>query len=138
MAAIKVLIADDNAALQRIVRRLFEREGYVVAQLLDGAELLEQAVLTKPDVIVLDVGLPNADGRDLLSCLKRDPRTALIPVVVWSGQDAGSQRRIALDLGAEDFIEKGTAHELVAKIERMLFRLREEHIASAVGARRQA
>lgn len=138
MAAIKVLIADDNAPLQRVVRRVFEQEGYVVLQLLDGADLLEQAAVAKPDVIVLDVGLPNADGRDLLSCLKRDPRTALIPVVVWSGRDADSQRRIALDLGAEDFIEKGTAHELVAKIERILFRLREEHTASAVAARRQA
>lgn len=137
MAAIKVLIADDNAQLQRIVKRLFEREGYVVVQLLDGGELVEQAAAVQPDVIVLDVGLPNADGRDLLSWLKRDPRTASIPVVVWSGQDADSQRRIALDLGAEDFIEKGTAHELVAKIERMLFRLREEHTASASAARRR-
>ena len=71
------------------------------------------------------VRLPNADGRDLLSNLKRDPRTASIPVLVWSGQDADSQRRIALSLGAEDFVEKGTADELVSKIERLLFRLRE-------------
>jgi two-component system KDP operon response regulator KdpE len=130
MAAIKILIADDNAQLQRVVKRLFEQEGYVVMQLLDGADLVQQAAAAQPDAIVLDVGLPNADGRDLLACLKRDARTSAIPVVVWSGQDAGSQRRIALDLGAEDFIEKGTAHELVAKIERMLFRLREEQSAA--------
>lgn len=133
MVAIKVLIADDNAPLQRVVRRLFEQEGYVVLQQLDGMDLVARAAAAQPDAIVLDVGLPNADGRDLLSCLKRDPRTAMIPVVVWSGQDPDSQRRIALDLGAEDFIEKGTAHELVAKIERMLFRLREEHSASRLG-----
>ena len=138
MAAIKVLIADDNAQLQRVVRRLFEQEGYVVLQLLDGVDLVEQAAVAQPDAIVLDVGLPNADGCDLLSCLKRDSRTTKIPVVIWSGQDADSQRRIALDLGAEDFIEKGTAHELVAKIERMLFRLREEHTASALAQRRLA
>ena len=126
MAAVKVLIADDNAALQRIVKRLFEREGYFVIQLPDTDGLVEKAAAAQPDVIVLDVGFPNADGRDLLSCLKRDSRTERIPVLVWSGQDADSQRRIALDLGAEDFIEKGSADELVVKIERLLFRLRED------------
>lgn len=126
MAAVKVLIADDNAALQRIVKRLFEREGYFVIQLPDTDGLVEKAASAQPDVIVLDVGFPNADGRDLLSRLKRDSRTERIPVLVWSGQDADSQRRIALDLGAEDFIEKGSADELVAKIERLLFRLRED------------
>jgi len=126
MAALKVLIADDNAALQRIVKRLFEREGYFVIQLPDTVGLIERAAATQPDVIVLDVGFPNADGRDLLSCLKRDARTRDIPVLVWSGQDADSQRRIALDLGAEDFIEKGTVDELVSKIERLLFRLRQD------------
>jgi CheY-like chemotaxis protein len=125
MAVVKVLIADDNAALQRIVKRLFEREGYLVIQLPDTVGLVEQAATAQPDVIVLDVGFPNADGRDLLSTLKRDPRTREIPVLVWSGQDADSQRRIALDLGAEDFVEKGSADELVTKIERLLFRLRE-------------
>lgn len=125
MAAVKVLVADDNAQLQRIVKRVFEQEGFVVIQSFDGANLVAQVLAACPDVIVLDVGLPNADGRDVLSSLKREPRTADIPVVVWSGQDADSQRRIALALGAEDFVEKGTAHELVSKIERLLLRLRE-------------
>lgn len=125
MPAVTVLIADDNVALQRIVKRLLEVEGYFVIQLSDTVNLLERAAAARPDVIVLDVGFPNADGRDLLSMLKRDARTAQIPVLVWSGRDPDSQRRIALDLGAEDFIEKGTADELVSKIERLLFRLRE-------------
>jgi two-component system KDP operon response regulator KdpE len=140
MTAVKVLIADDNAPLQRIVKKLFEQEGYVVLQLSDGVDVVAQAITTTPDVIVLDVGLPNLDGRDVLSKLKREPRTAMIPVVVWSGQDPDSQRRIALDLGAEDFIEKGTAHELVSKIERLLWRLREDgrapsRLRSGVGAK---
>lgn len=137
MAVVKVLIADDNAALQRIVKRLLEREGYFVIQLPDTVGLVDQAAAAKPDVIVLDVGFPNADGRDLLSSLKRDPRTERIPVLVWSGQDADSQRRIALDLGAEDFIEKGSADELVSKIERLLFRLRENEQNELRGMGRQ-
>jgi two-component system, OmpR family, KDP operon response regulator KdpE len=140
MAATKVLIADDNAPLQRIVKRLLEKEGYFVIQLADTVGLVERAAAAQPDVIVLDVGFPNADGRDMLSSLKRDARTERIPVLVWSGQDADSQRRIALDLGAEDFIEKGTAGELISKIERLLFRLRESGAPSlrAISAESQA
>jgi two-component system KDP operon response regulator KdpE len=140
MAAIKVLIADDNAALQRIVKRLLENEGYFVIQLPDTEGLVERAAVAQPDVIVLDVGFPNADGRDMLSSLKRDARTERIPVLVWSGQDADSQRRIALALGAEDFIEKGSADELISKIERLLFRLRESGARGlrASSAERQA
>jgi len=128
LAAIKLLIADDNAALQRIVKRLLEKQGYLVMQLPDTVGLVEQAAASRPDLIVLDVGFPNADGRDMLSSLKRDARTKEIPVLVWSGQDADSQRRIALNLGAEDFVEKGTADELVSKIQRLLLRLREDKI----------
>jgi DNA-binding response OmpR family regulator len=73
----------------------------------------------------LDVGLPDGDGRDLLALLKKDPKTAAIPVVVWSGRDSESERRIALDLGAEDYVEKGLPSALVAKVERVLFRVRE-------------
>lgn len=141
MSAVTILIADDNVALQRIVKRLLEVEGYFVIQLSDTVNLLEKAAAARPDVIVLDVGFPNADGRDLLSILKRDARTEKIPVLVWSGQDPDSQRRIALDLGAEDFIEKGTADELVSKIERLLFRLREtdrEHAHADTPEYRQA
>jgi CheY-like chemotaxis protein len=121
----RILVAEDNVKLQELVKRALERDGYRVAQALNGAELARSVLQTKPDLIVLDVTLPDADGRDLLSMLKRDPRTAPIPVVVWSGRDPGSDRQIALDLGAEDFVEKGAPSELVGKIERILFRLSE-------------
>jgi CheY-like chemotaxis protein len=78
-----------------------------------------------PDLIVLDIHFPDADGRDVLSRLKADPRTTTIPVVVWSGRDPQSDRRIALDLGAEDYVEKRDPSTLLPKIERVLLRLRE-------------
>ena len=114
----------DNEVLQKLVRRSFEREGYVVIQALTAAEMMLELAKAKPDLIVLDVGLPDADGRDVLAKLKRDPMTADIPVVIWSGRDAESDRRIALGLGAEDYVEKGPPSTLVGKIERLLLRLR--------------
>src|SRR5215212_225446 len=121
----RILVAEDNEKLQQLVKRALERDGYRVDQAFNGVELARAVLQTKPDLIVLDLKLPDADGRDLLSMLKRDPKTAPIPVVVWSGRDPGSDRQIALDLGAEDYVEKGAPSELVSKIERILFRLSE-------------
>jgi len=123
-AGARILVAEDNEVLQRLVKRNFEREGYIVTQATTAAEMRSELAKATPDLIVLDVGLPDADGRDLLSNLKKDPKTANIPVLVWSGRDAESDRRIALALGAEDYVEKGPASELVRKIERLLLRLR--------------
>lgn len=123
-AGARILVAEDNEVLQKLVKRSFEREGYVVVQAFSGAELAREVALATPDLIVLDVTLPDADGRDLLAKLKKDPETASIPVIVWSGRDAGSDRRISLELGAEDYVEKGPPSTLVGKIERLLLRLR--------------
>lgn len=123
-AGATILVAEDDEALQKLVKRSFEHEGYIVVQAFTGAQLMRELALATPDLIVLDVALPDADGRDLLAKLKKDPNTASIPVIVWSGRDAGSDRRISLDLGAEDYVEKGLPLSLVGKIERLLLRLR--------------
>lgn len=120
----RILVAEDNEVLQGLVKRAFEREGYVVVPAYTAAEMLAEIAREKPDLIVLDVGLPDGDGRDLLATLKKASRTRTIPVVVWSGRDTESDRRIALDLGAEDYLEKGPTSELVGKVERLLLRLR--------------
>jgi len=123
-AGARILVAEDNEVLQKLAKRSFEREGYIVVQAFTGAELMRELALATPDLIVLDVALPDADGRDLLAKLKKDPETASVPVIVWSGRDAESDRRISLELGAEDYVEKGPPSTLVGKIERLLLRLR--------------
>jgi CheY-like chemotaxis protein len=89
-----------------------------------GAQALKLAVAEQPDFIVLDIGFPDIDGRDVLAKLKADTLTAHIPVLVWSGRKASdSDSRIALDLGAEDYVEKSDAELLIGKVERVLLRL---------------
>lgn len=124
-AGTKILVAEDNEVLQSLAKRAFEREGYIVTQAFSGLDLTRQLATSLPDIIVLDIALPDADGRDLLSALKKDRRTARVPVVVWSARDAESDRRIALELGAEDYVEKGSPSALVTKVERLLWRLNE-------------
>jgi DNA-binding response OmpR family regulator len=123
-AGARILFAEDDEIVQQLVKRAFEREGYVVVPALTAAEMLAEIAKEKPDLIVLDVALPDGDGRDLLAMLKKASRTRSIPVVMWSGRDTESDRRIALDLGAEDYVEKGPTSELVRQIERLLLRLR--------------
>ena len=122
----RILLADDNEAIQVVVRRVAEKHGHVIIRATTGAQALDLAAKEQPELIVLDIEFPDADGRDVLAKLKANQVTAHIPVVVWSGRIGGSSdsdSRIALDLGAEDYIEKSDAHLLMRKLERILLRL---------------
>ena len=120
----RILLADDNEQVQEVVRRLAERHGHTLIRVTTGATVTDTAIHAQPDVIVLDIGFPDADGRDILNSLKTDAKTAHIPVIVWSGRSGHpSDRRISLDLGAEDYVEKGDALLLLRKLERVLLRL---------------
>lgn len=130
-AGTTILVVEDNPMLLALLRRALEREDYKVLAALSGAEMTRQLHESRPDLIVLDVGLPDMDGRDLLAALKRDSRTLHIPVIVWSGREPGSDRRIALELGAEDYVEKGPPSTLVPKIERVLLRISERELVKA-------
>src|SRR5690242_6469190 len=125
MAGRRILFADDDPGVQRALGRLASKRGFELLPVLAGSDVYQTALAEKPDLIVLDIHFPDADGRDVLSRLKADARTAGIPVVVWSGRDPQSDRRIALDLGAEDYVEKRDASSLLPKIERVLLRLRD-------------
>lgn len=120
----RILLADDNVSIQKVVKRVAEKYGHELIQVTQGATLLSVATASQPDVIVLDIEFPDADGRDLLARLKADPRTSKIPVIVWSGRKGHeSDSRIALDLGAEDYVEKNDAQLLVRKLDRVLLRI---------------
>jgi CheY-like chemotaxis protein len=121
----RILFADDDPGIQRALKRLAEKNGFELVSILAGADVYQAVLETMPDLVVLDIQFPDADGRDVLARLKTDPRTRSIPVVVWSGRDPQSDRRIALDLGAEDYVEKRDPSTLLPKIERVLLRLRE-------------
>ena len=124
MSGRRILFADDDPGVQRALKRLADKNGFELVGVLSGGDVYEAALNATPDLIVLDIQFPDADGRDVLSRIKADPRTGSIPVVVWSGRDPQSDRRIALDLGAEDYVEKRDPSTLLPKIERVLLRLR--------------
>src|SRR5690242_8757535 len=113
----RILVVDDDELLQELVKISLEGEGYVVVQAFDGAAMRRELEVALPDLIVLDVVLPDTDGRKLLTALKKDPRTIGIPVMLWSARYRDSESDMALDLGAEEFFEKGPGDTLTNKIE---------------------
>ena len=115
-----ILVADADEALLKRVTSLARSEGYDLLAVRQGSRVIEMAKQRRPTLIVLDVELPDVDGRDLLRSIKRDPIIGEIPVMMWSGRDYDSDRRIALELGAADYVPKSDSVMLMPKIARVL------------------
>ena len=101
----KLLVVDDDLANARTLARLFEQR-YRVLVASDGATALQVAEAAEPDVIVLDVVMPDMDGYEVCRRLKSSPGTEDIPVIMVTGMDAGEAEGRALELGAADFVTK--------------------------------
>jgi CheY-like chemotaxis protein len=112
----RLLIVDDEEALQRLARRHAERAGFEVLVAGTLAAALELAVSGAPNAILLDLILPDGSGIDALLRLKSDPRTADVPVVVWSGSDVVEGGDRASASGAVAYFEKNEIKQIIAKL----------------------
>jgi CheY-like chemotaxis protein len=112
----RLLIVDDEEALQRLARRHAERADFDVLVAGTVAEALDLAVSGAPTAILLDLSLPDGSGIDALGRLKNDPRTAEIPVVVWSGSDVVEAGERASAAGAVAYFEKNEIKQILAKL----------------------
>ncbi len=101
----KILLVDDSKFLRLATERALARAGYEVSTTTDGEHALEMAREKKPDVILLDMLLPKMTGPDVLKALKKDPETAGIAVVIFTGLSQKNAARLQQD-GACAFLEK--------------------------------
>jgi two-component system KDP operon response regulator KdpE len=114
MSGTRILVVDDELAIRRLLRNTLERTGYEVSEAVDGADALKVAAALRPTAIMLDLGLPDRDGLELVPLLRRlgDPI-----ILVVSARDATDQKVAALDLGAEDYVTKPfDTEELLARL----------------------
>jgi len=126
-----VLVVDDEAPARRALERALELEGYVVEQASDGVEALEHVDKVLPDLIVLDVLMPNVDGLEV--CRRMRSMDIAVPVLMLTARDAVSDRVEGLDAGADDYLVKPFAlAELLARV-RALLRRRENGETSDSG-----
>ena len=114
MSGASVLVVDDEPQIQRVLRPSLTASGYEVIEAATGREALAAISAKAPDLIILDLGLPDMDGKEVLRKLRLITRT---PVIVLSARDRESEKIAALDLGADDYVEKPFAMgELLARM----------------------
>lgn len=114
MTAARILIVDDEKQIHRFLRPALEATGYEVEQAMTGGEGLRLAASRAPDLVLLDLGLPDEDGQTLLPRLRA---FSDVPVIILSARDQEAQKIMALDNGADDYVEKPFGlGELLARI----------------------
>jgi len=119
-----ILIVDDEPKIVKLVRDYLERAGYGVRVATDGKSALSLARLEKPDMVILDLGLPQMDGLDVTRELRK---VSNVPVIMLTGRSEESDKLIGLELGADDYMIKPfSPKELVARV-RVLFRRMENY-----------
>jgi two-component system alkaline phosphatase synthesis response regulator PhoP len=116
-----VLVVDDELKITRLVRDYLEQAGFVVAIASDGPGAIAAARQIKPDLIVLDLGLPGLDGLDVIRTLRAN---STVPVVVVTARADEADRVVGLEMGADDYLVKPfSPKELVARVRAVLRRV---------------
>ena len=116
----RILVVDDEPRITRLVRDYLENAGFAVTAAHDGAEALMRARTERPDLVVLDLGLPGLDGLDVTRSLRRDSG---VPIIMLTARDDEADRIVGLELGADDYVTKPfSPRELVARVRAVLRR----------------
>lgn len=114
MSKLRVLIVDDEHAVRRFLRTSLQAQGYDIIEAATGEDAILTAVNTKPDLIILDLGLPDMNGIQVTERLREWTDT---PIVILSVQDQDTEKIAALDAGADDYLTKPfSVGELLARL----------------------
>jgi len=115
-----VLVVDDEAKILRLARDYLEHAGFAVSTADAGKAALATARGAKPDLIVLDLGLPDLDGLDVIRALRKESN---VPIIVLTARGDESDKLVGLELGADDYLTKPfSPKELVARVRAVLRR----------------
>jgi two-component system alkaline phosphatase synthesis response regulator PhoP len=116
-----ILSVDDEPDVTDLVSFHLTKAGYQVRTAASGREALEIIQLQRPDLILLDLMLPDIDGFGVCEILRRHPRTATIPIVILTAWATTDARHLGLDLGALDYLTKPfSPRELTARVQHLL------------------
>lgn len=119
----KILVVDDEPEAVELVAFNLKQAGYDTLSAADGAEALNKARAKSPNLIVLDLMLPEMSGLEVCKTLRRDPATATIPIIMLTAKAAEIDRVLGLELGADDYITKPfSPRELVLRVKKILNR----------------
>jgi DNA-binding response OmpR family regulator len=124
---LRILVVDDEPEAVELVEFNLKQAGYAVTTAADGAEALKKARTQMPDLIVLDVMLPEMDGFEICKVLRQDAATAKVPIIMLTAKAAEIDRVLGLELGADDYLTKPySPRELLLRIKKILSRSQAE------------
>ena len=126
----KLLIVDDEADTLRLVALMLERQGYQVLTAMNGAKALEVIEQEKPDLVLLDVMMPEMDGYEVARQLRANPSTEDIPIIMFTAKSQVEDKITGLESGADAYLTKPTQpRELFAQVKAILARAQKSRSA---------
>ncbi len=119
----RILVVEDEPEALELLRFNLEQAGLDVVEAVDGAQALKQARAASPDLIILDLMIPEVDGLEVCKLLRRDPARSAIPIIMLTAKAAEVDRVLGLELGADDYVTKPfSPRELVLRVKKLLQR----------------
>lgn len=117
----KVLIVEDDLEIQDLMKFTFQKAGYDVYQSYNGKEALQKVKLIMPDIIILDVMMPEMNGFEVIEYLRNDPDTCLIPVIMLTSLGQTKDKLTGIRLGADEYLVKPVEpYELIFRVENLI------------------
>lgn len=117
---LKVLVVDDEIAIRRFLRVALNGQGFIVSEASNGETALQAIAFNRPDIVILDLGLPDLDG---IEVTKRTREWSKVPIIILSVREHENDKISALDAGADDYLTKPfSTGELLARIRTVLRR----------------
>lgn len=119
----RILVVDDDKSIIKVVRGYLEQAGYTVYAAYDGESALHTVRSEKPDLLVLDLMLPDRDGWEITRILRADPTFGALPILMLTARVEDTDKIVGLELGADDYVTKPfNAREIVARVRALLRR----------------
>jgi two-component system alkaline phosphatase synthesis response regulator PhoP len=123
MSAKRILVVDDDKSIIEIVQAYLEQAGYSVLTAYNGTSAMDTLRREKPDLLILDLMLPDRDGWDITRSIRHDKRLATTPIIMLTARVDDSDKIVGLELGADDYVTKPfNPREIVARVRALLRR----------------
>ena len=121
----RILVVDDDKSIVKVLSAYLEQSGYQVLTAYDGEMALHSLRRERPDLVILDVMMPNRDGWEVTSLVRADKLLASTPIIMLTARVEDTDKIVGLELGADDYITKPfNAREVVARVKSLLRRVR--------------
>ncbi len=128
----RILVVDDDKSIVKVLHGYLEQSGFIILDAFDGENALHILRRERPDLVILDLMMPNRDGWEVTRIVRSDPILTPTPVIMLTARVDDTDKIVGLELGADDYITKPfNAREVVARVKALLRRTRLDQLQSA-------